>query len=70
MFRQLQKWVDDELAEVGLRRKDLRINFRFRGRMWYIETFNPLWWFLVVVGTVAAAASLYVLVVAAILLWG
>lgn len=44
MFKVVGRKIDRELNYLGLHRKDFRINFWFRGRRWFIETFNPLWW--------------------------
>ncbi len=32
------------LAGMDMERKDLRYEYRIRGRLWVIEAFNPLWW--------------------------
>ncbi len=63
MVGKLGDWVDAEFGELGTDRRVLRFNFKFRKRRWYIETFNPLWWFIVVNITVGSAAGLYWLLV-------
>ena len=70
MFKELGRWIDRALYEMGLTRKDLRYYFRWRGRKYYIPTFNPLWW-IVTVGAVAlCAAAFYAGVVLMILAGG
>lgn len=60
--------LDELLHEVGLTRKDLRYTFTWKGRDYYIPTFNPLWWVISVGAIVGAAVMLYLLVVAFILI--
>ena len=70
VMHKIGAWIDRELYEMGLTRKDLRYYFRWRGRKYYIPTFNPLWW-IVTVGVVAlGTAAFYVGVVLMILVGG
>lgn len=68
MFKTLGQWIDRELEECGLSRKDLRINFRFRGRKYYYPAFSPVWWILTVLGMAAASFGLWAFCVCMILL--
>lgn len=54
------KRVDRFLHGIGLDRKKLRIVYRFRGRRYYIPTFNALWWILNGLGCVASYGVVYV----------
>lgn len=60
--------LDRFLSDVGLTRKDLRYNFTWRGRRYYVPTFNPLWWIISIVSVVGAAVLLYIFVVSLILI--
>jgi len=41
--------LDRLLEDMGLTRKDLRYHFVWKGRRYYIPTFNPLWWIVSVI---------------------
>ena len=62
--RMLDSWLED----IGLTRKDLRYHFVWKGRRYYIPTFNPLWWIVSVVAVVGATALLYFFIVSLILI--
>lgn len=60
--------IDRFLSDVGLTRKDLRYNFTWRGRRYYVPTFNPLWWIISIVSVVGVSLWLYAVMVSLILI--
>jgi hypothetical protein len=60
--------VDELLEGMGITRKDLRYTFRWKGRKYYIPTFNPLWWLVTIVAIVGACILMYAMVVMLILI--
>lgn len=64
----MNKWVDDWLEDIGLTRKDLRYHFKWKGKKYYVPTFNPLWWIISIVSVVGMAVLLYVFIVSLILI--
>ena len=64
----LGRWADEQLYDIGLTRKDLRLHFRWKGKRYYIPTFNPLWWLCMVTYASLMAGSMYAFVVLIILL--
>jgi hypothetical protein len=60
--------LDRFLSDVGLTRKDLRYNFTWRGRRYYVPAFNPLWWIISIVSVVGAAVLSYIFVLSLILI--
>lgn len=64
----MNKLVDGWLEDIGLTRKDLRYNFTWKGRRYYVPTFNPLWWIVSIVSVVGAGLLLYAFIVGLILI--
>lgn len=64
----MNKLVDSWLEDIGLTRKDLRYNFTWKGRRYYVPTFNPLWWIISIVSVVGVAVLLYIFIVSLILI--
>ena len=64
----MNKLVDSWLEDIGLTRKDLRLHFKWKGKRYYIPTFNPLWWLCVVTEASLMAGGMYAFVVLMILL--
>jgi hypothetical protein len=60
--------LDKLLEEMGLTRRDIRIKFKWRGKRYYIPTFNPLWWIICVVEVCFGAFCIWAFCVIMILL--
>ena len=70
VMRKIGAWIDRELCETGLTRKDLRYKFKWRGKKYYVPTFNPLWWIITVSLLVIMFLGLYLSSVLMILIGG
>ena len=64
----MNKWIDMWLEDIGLTRKDLRYHFKWKGKKYFIPTFNPLWWIVSIVSVVGAGLLLYAFMVSLILI--
>jgi hypothetical protein len=62
--------VDVLLAGMGVTRRDLRYDFTWKGKRYYIPTFNPLWWVVTTTSMVGLALGFYAWVVLMILVLG
>ena len=66
-LKRMNKLVDGWLEDIGLTRKDLRYHFKWKGKKYFIPTFNLLWWIVSIVSVVGIGLLLYIFIVSLIL---
>ena len=63
------KRMDMLLREIGLTRDDICYKYKKKnGEVWFVPTFNPLWWLITTIAVVGAACWIYAIATLLILL--
>ncbi|MEG1543027.1 MAG: hypothetical protein RR382_00690 [Tannerellaceae bacterium] len=66
----IMKRIDMLLREVGLTRDDISYKYKKKGEVWFVPTFNPLWWVITIVAVIGATCWIGVLVIILVVLAG
>lgn len=53
------KRIDMLLWEIGLTRDDISYKYKKNGEVWFVPTFNPLWWLITVIAVAGAVCWIY-----------